>query len=78
MSTNSNIYIGGNLCGKNPLNFSIYIHFKFVLHSRNALTLLCPVQIPSNSLLLAEDHLYPALLSLPHRDLDLKRQSKLL
>ena len=77
MSTNSNIYIGGSLCGKRSLNCSNYIHFKFVLPSRSALTLLCPVRISPTSLLLTRNHISPTLLSLPHRGLDFKRHSKL-
>ena len=49
-----------------------------MLPSRSALTLLCPVLIPSTSLLLAGDLLSPTLLFLPHRGLDFKHQSKLL
>ena len=78
VSTNSNIYLGGNLYGKNPLNFSIYIHFKFVLPSRSALILFYPVWIPSTPLFMAGDHLSPTALSVTHHGFDFKRQSKLL
>ncbi|VDB83702.1 BgtTE-56049 [Blumeria graminis f. sp. tritici] len=58
VSTNSNICIGESLYSEiPPPTFSIYVHFKIVLPSRSTLTLLCPVRIPSTSLLLVGDHM---------------------
>ena len=72
MCADSSINIGGYL------NLLICLHFNIVLSLRSAPTLLYPVRIPSNSLLLAEDLLSPTALSLPNRGFDIKRQAKVL